>query len=170
MASSADAPAANSAIPVVANLGVIITVVCADAADTSAAINSYVGSPSALHLGTVATLTLADGSRIRMIDDIHTGPNIIKRDDGSWEIQIYYHPENSIDVDGKPTASVSVNSTVSTRLGGVLKALGLDPSQAKVSHLTLLVNGAAIVDQETRGSVSTEGAGFDPVILPTTSS
>jgi hypothetical protein len=133
-----------------------------DASNTE--MDKYVGSSSPLHTGTVVVLYEGSGAAIRLIDNVHNGPSISKNDDGSYTMVFTYRPENRNDLIGHNVSELQSVSAVGVRYAGLLGALDLDPSSAKVTHIALEVNGHDAASADPGVTVGTdEGSTFQQI-------
>jgi len=145
------------------DLALDVTVTSPAPRGDSSAIDKYVGSPSPLHLGTVATLQEANGQTFRLIDDVRSGPSISKASDGSYTFVFHYTPEYGGALRSHHVSELGTVYYVGTRLGGVLGALGLPPDSTQVTHLALSVNGQSAVAGTLQVPVRLSGKKFQLV-------
>lgn len=109
----------------------------------------------------MATLNESDGHQVRLIDDVRTGPSISKAADGSYVFNFRYEPENRNAFVGHDIRELQNVTAVGTRYAGLLDALGIPANTARVTHLSLWVNGQGLVSNDVDTAVSGVGEQFD---------
>lgn len=124
----------------------------------------YAASSNGVGLATVLLLESSAGA-IRFVDDPHAPVSVAKATDGGYQLRLSYTPENNRDLAGHTVEELSASPAVDVRYGGVLNALGLDPTTARVTRITMRLNGATTTGASLNASIGDTGADFGRVPL-----
>jgi hypothetical protein len=117
--------------------------------------------PSSIRrLATVAQLELSDGQVWNLIDLNTDGSPMRAADDGTYNLEFTYQPQDPRSVLGRDVSELARIRTLRLRYGAILNSVNLDPN-FELSYLSVTANGLPIVDATGLGvTSSTDSSAF----------
>jgi hypothetical protein len=129
------------------------------------ALDSYLGSPSSLHLGTVVVLEDPEGGDMKLIDDVRAGPIVSKASDGSYVFVFHYTPEYGGALTQHSVQELRRVTALGIRFAGVLKALNVPVDSAEVTRLEISVNGGSAASLDLKQPIADDGANMQSIAI-----
>ncbi|HEY5070403.1 MAG TPA: hypothetical protein VII63_00085 [Caulobacteraceae bacterium] len=159
------APVAQAAAPStpIDSLSMSATLVGRPLDGDSSTIDRYVDAPA--HTATVVTLTETNGQSFRLIDDVRSLPTISRTADGRYAVRFAYAAESGTEFAGRGVEELRTVTTLGVRWPAVIAALGMAPGSARLSHLTLSVNGRDLLSTDLNQPIADQGSDFQSIAV-----